>query len=306
MIDYPREELDPHFWELVSSRDEYILKPAVKQLVLDTVKKVCSYFKECEPQEILVGSSMGSQFYNENADFDIKMVLDTHKLVEDNNINVPEDDSVDKVLKDILDDIVEANDFRLGTHPFEYFFLDTKYFEDDEYLKRFDTLYDVIDEYWIKSVEMVDVGSYNRETVLKEGLDMASEWAEKWDIDLGSIKRHVKDFELLADYLKTLSPKYAKKMKVEVENILLKIEREIEKIGKEKKIVVDLRRDAYSNFIEEHENYLGYINSQPEVIQMKLLAYWGYLTVIRELKKIMGDDDKLSKRDISKIDDALD
>jgi len=306
MIDYPREKLDPHFWELDSSEEEYILLPEVKELVMSSVEEVCSYFKNCNPENILIGSSIGSQFYNEDADFDIKIVLNTHKLATDNNIQIPEGESLEGTLKDILDDIVVENDFKIANHPFEFFFLDTENFEDEQFLKRFDSLYDVNNDNWIRPVKMVDVETYNREEYLKEGLEKASSWAEKWDLQIGSIKRHVKDFKLLADYLKSLSPKHAKKMKAEVENILLKIEKEIDKLAKERKHIVKLRRESYANFIEEHENYMGFINSLPEIIQMKMLAYWGYLSIIKELKKILGDDDKISKHDILKIDNALD
>jgi len=302
IINYPQESLPENIWD---KRDNFfILKPKVKNLIQKYAKEIMDNFKNGSLwfKGLFLGSSIASQFYNEETDIDVKIFIDIEKFKKYNPqfFHYNNEDFV-KETKDIIDEIVQIRNFKLDTHPFEFIFIDFRISTDKEFIGHFDSLYDVDNDYWIKKPKLVDIYTYDRDKVVEEGERLALKWATQWDLDLGKIKRHVKEFDLVNNYINGIKEGNKKQqLKNKLENLLKLTEKEIDKLHDEKKIVTNQRHRVYIDYQDDIEKYYGMINAHPEVIQLKYLAYWGYLKIIKELSKITKEED-LNKNNIENV-----
>lgn len=292
IINYPQESLPKYMWD---KKDRFILKPEVKQLIQEYVEKTLDNFSGSNLwlRGILLGSSIATQFYDENTDIDIKILIDIDDFKKDNTqyLQMNEEDFA-KETKDKLDEISTTGNFKFLTHPFEFYFVDIKELNNPKFIKHFDALYDVNGDRWIRGPKLVDVKNYDRDVVVDEGEKMAISWASHWDLNLGKIKRHVKEFDLVNNYIKNIKNKNERyKFRLKIENLLNKIEKEIIDLKDEKKTVTNQRYRVYIDYQDDIEKYYGMINAHPAVVQMKFLAYWGYFTIIKELNKIIKNEE---------------
>ena len=292
IINYPQDSLPPYMWD--RNDDLFILKPEVKELIQNYSAKIVNDFRKSNLwfRGLLMGSSIATQFYDKDTDIDIKILIDIDEFKK-NNAQFAYMDEVDfaKETKDVLDKIIETGNFKFKTHPFEFFFIDISQLNDPKFIGHFDALYDVNGDRWIKKPKMFDVNTYDREQVVDEGMESAIKWATQWDLNLGKIKRHVKEFDLVNNYLKGRDNAKKQELKVKLENLLKTIENEIEELHDEKKEVTDQRHRAYIDYQDDIEKYYGMINAHPAVIQMKYLAYWGYFTIIKKMNEIVKEED---------------
>lgn len=306
-IDYPQEDLPKDLWDKVNG--EYVLKPNVVVAIKNMADSVLSVkFKKIEDWVVtfVLGSSIATQFWKADSDLDIKIVIDSDKF---KSANPEYSDSTDTQLKEQFLEVFDQHKgkeyFKYNQRPMDMYLAIDKDIYTKDFQKRFDALYDVISKRWIKNPTMYDVDTYDRAEIIEDGEISAMNWAEKWDLDFGKIRRKVKEAELLENYIKTLTVKKAKRFKQKLENLLFVLEQEIKKLHKEKDYVKQKYYQSYDTFNENLENYYKSVNELPEVICIKLLNLWGYLYIIKKLNDIIKDDHKISIDEITDINTAI-
>jgi hypothetical protein len=306
-IDYPQEELPADLWN--KDGDQYTLKPEIAEAIINMSSAVLiPHFKGIEDWLVtyVLGSSIATQFWKGESDLDVKVVIDPEQFKA---ANPQYADANHMQLKDIFLEVFDAQKgkeyFKIGNRPMDMFLTIDEDLYTEDYQKRYDALYDVNSQRWIKNPTLYDVDTYDRNEVVTEGEEMALEWATKWDLDLGTIQRKVKEAQQIQEYIQSLTPKRAKIFKQKIENLLDELEKSIEKMHSEKEYVKEEYYDAYDKYDGELSKYYDSVNAQPEVIRIKLLNLWGYLYIIKNLNKFIKDDGEISPSEIDTLNDTL-
>ncbi len=304
-IDYPQPDLPESMWDKVDN--QYILKPNIEKMIKGFSEKILeknfinykTFYVTC-----LLGSSVTTQFWNEDSDIDIKIVFDKQKFLKQN----PKYARMD--VKKIIESLAEIFDldkykFKFENHPVEFYPEFEESLTDPDFLKRFDSLYDVEKRIWIKPVKLVNIDNYDRDAVVDEGEKQALEWATRWDLQLGNIKRKASEFELVKNYVKTLDKDRKLRFKSKMDKLLQELKHDIEKIHEEKTLVKEEYHGAYDRYDENLERYYGSVNAMPEVIRIKMLNLWGYISILKALNEIVEDQPTLDKNDVKEIKHVL-
>jgi len=306
-IDYPQEDLPEDLWDKVDG--EYVLKSSVVDAVKNMAFSVLSpQFNDMENwvTTYLLGSSIATQFWKGESDLDVKIVINPEKFKASNpQYNNASDHDLKEIFLQVFDSHKGKEYFKVGERPMDMFLSIDKDIYTKDYQKRYDALYDIPSEKWIKDPTIYDLDTYDRDEVVSEGEQMALEWATRWDLDLGSIQRKVKEAQLIQEYIQTLTPKRAKKFRQKIENLLKELEREIDEMHSEKELVKQEYYQAYDDFDPDVEKYYDSVNGAPEVIRIKLLNLWGYLYIIKNLNKFIKNDGEISPSEIDEVNDTL-
>jgi len=300
-IDYPQKDLPELLWR--KENGSYVLQPEIETYIKNLCGKILSekfnsYSNWFDTS--LLGSSISTQFWNDKTDIDVKIVIDQDKFRTDN----PAYETLsDKELKDKLADILEEYKYiyKIENHDIEFYPEFIYEIHTKDFLKRFDSLYDIYRKGWIKLPEFVNYETYDRDEAISEGEQEALTWAQKWDMTFGDIKRKIKDFELVSEYIKTLDKNDKLRFRGRVVKLLNKIKLDIDRLYEEKKIIKQEYYDAYDEFDDNLEKYYHSVNAMPEVIRIKLLNLWGYIKIIRNLSNISEESHALDKTDVVKI-----
>jgi len=306
-IDYPHEDLPEDLWDKVEGK--YVLKPSVVDAVKNMAFSVLSpKFSGMDKwvKTYLLGSSIATQFWKDESDLDVKIVINPEKFKAMNPEYANSDDhELKQVFLQVFDSHKGKEYFKVGERPMDMYLSIDKDIYTDDYQKRYDALYDILSEEWIKDPVIYDLDTYDRDEVVSEGEKMALKWATKWDLGLGSIQRKVKEALLIQEYIQTLTPKRALKFKQKIENLLHSLEQDIEKMHTEKEYVKQEYYQAYDDFDPDVEKYYDSVNGAPEVIRIKLLNLWGYLYIIRNLNKFIKNNGEISPSEIDEVNDVL-
>jgi 2'-5' RNA ligase len=304
-IDFPQEDLPDSMWNKIDG--EYVMKPNVEKKFEDMCERVLSEnFKNYKSFYVtcLIGCSVTTQFWKKGSDIDLKMVFNRERFIKQNPkyVKLNEEQLIEAIV-DVFDKYKYKMEF--NGHPIEFYpeFEEHVYSQDST--KRFESLYDINKREWIKPVKLVDIDAYDRDKVIEQGEKDAIKWACRWDLQLGNIKRKVKEFELVKNYVKTLDKERKNRFKEKMNGLLSELKSDIEKLNKEKKMVKEEYNNAYDEFNEDLETYYGSVNSLPEVIRIKMLNMWGYLSIIKLLKEIVEDQPAIDKHDVKEINKVL-
>ena len=306
-VDYIKEGLPSEFW--YSNHGVALLRPEVEEFINDRLRRtIGTKLKGMDKWLVtkLIGSSIATQFWKEDSDIDIKLVIDEKEFKKENpEFGRTTTDQMKDSLLEIFDEFKGKPIFQYKKHPMEIYPTPSSIIQTEDFLNHFDSLYDIDNHVWIKSPKMVDPDDYDRDETVMEGEEMALEWAHGWDMDLGRLKRKVKEFELVLNHLKTLSPERKAKFKDKIENLKQGLTDDIEKLYKEKELVKKEYNDSYESYDDDLEKYYGSVNALPEVIRIKMLNMWGYISIIKALNKIIENKDEIEASDVKKIDEAL-
>ena len=304
-IDYPRQNLPEHVWDEVDG--QHILKPSVEKRFNDIVENILDKnFENYKSFFIttMMGCSITTQFWKEGSDIDIKIVFDKNRFLKQNpRYSGLDEEKLIKVLAEIYDEYKYKYDYK--GHPIEFYPAFEGDMHDDEFIKHFDSLYDIGRRRWIKPVPLINPDAYDREHVISEGEDLALEWATKWDLQIGDMKRKVKEFEHVKDHVKTLDKERRLRFKKKMDALLSQIRHDIQKLDSEKKQIKEEYNNSYDEADEDIVRYYGSINAMPEVIRIKMLNMWGYLKIIKLLSEIVDESPSFDKSDIKKIEHVL-
>lgn len=306
-IDYPQQDLPKDLWD--KKDGEYILKQDVVLAIKNMADSVLTAeFKKPEQWVVtyVLGSSIATQFWKQDSDLDIKIVIDADKFKMENpeytNLN---DEQLKEQFLEVFDLHKGKKYFQYNNRPMDMYLAMDKDIYTKDFQKRFDALYDVMKKTWIKNPTIYNIDTYDRDDVIEEGEIVAMNWATKWDLDFGKIRRKIKEAELIQNYIKTLTSKKAKRFKEKLENLLFALEQDIKKVHAEKDYVKQKYYQSYEDFDEDLEKYYESVNQLPEVICIKLLNLWGYLYIIKKLNDFIKDDKIISPDEITELDKAI-
>lgn len=306
-IDYIKEDLPEEFWDKKGST--YVLKPDVEKFLKDRIlKAIGSKLKDVDSwfKNILIGSSIATQFSKIDSDIDLKIVIDEKEFKDKNpKFKSMKGDTLIESILEVFDEFKGKPMFQYKTHPFEIYPVMESEIENDDLIAHFDSLYDVNNKKWIKEPKLIDPDKYHRDEVVQEGEEMAMQWAHSWDLDLGRMRRKVKEFELIIEHLKTLDPQRRNKFKDKIENLKSGLMADIDKIYEEKEEIKHEYNESYESYDDDLEKYYGSVNALPEVIRIKMLNMWGYIKILKKLHEIVEDKNNIEISDIQKIDKAL-
>lgn len=276
MIDYPKEKLSPDVFGQDETGEYHILSTAKADIEKNVLAALAAFFKTPETwvRQLLLGSSIATQFYNPETDIDVKILVDPEAFKAANQEYIDLDI---KLLKELWDDALESRDrtAAFGKHPYELRAYDQAKLSDPEFLKTFDALYDVSNDAWLKKAKYVDPKTYDREAVVAPAMDRALKTATAWDLELGEIRRDINELDLMLSDGEPV-------LQSQEDELLAGVADAIRGLEAEKDAVKDARGAAYSDGAG-----LDYINAHPDIIKMKLLVRWGYFRTIKELSRYL-------------------
>jgi len=304
-IDYPHADLPSDLWDKIGK--DYELKEDIAIAIKNMVGAVLSpKFKDVDKWFVtnILGSSIATQFWKDDSDLDVKVVIQPDKFVESN----PEYSEL--TLKELKEKFLEVFDqhknkdyFKVLNRPLDMYMASDDEIYTPDFQKRFDALYDIVSKRWIKNPKLYDIDTYDRDEVVEEGERMALEWAEHWDLDLGKIRRKLTEAQQIETYINSLEPQKAERFKQKVENLLFAMQKEIQKMHIEKNLIKQEYYNAYDAYNPDIEKVYDSANAFPEVIRMKLLVLWGYVYIIRKLNSLIETD--LEPEDLNDVKQVL-
>jgi hypothetical protein len=218
---------------------------------------------------------------------------------------------------DIQKDIVKlfredqrVNQYSVGKRPLDFYMYEEEELTDKNFLLDYDAIYSVMHDKWLKGPLLVDVSKFDRKKFLEEGRKSATQWAEKFDLDIGAIKRNIKDYEIIKDFFSELSQEEAKQWKKEIDEILENITKEIEEMKIDKDMVVDARHAIYKDGIDAIPTLaLNSLNASKENISFKILQMYNYFAIARDLQMLLEDSDGIiqeaTEEDIPQIKEVM-
>ena len=275
LIDYPMPALSPDLFDGES------LKPAVRDFLVASVFQILkSEFisPESWTEQLLLGSSIATQFYNKDTDIDVKAVYNKDKFLEYN----PMLEIYGEDLEEFLDDALGGHDrtITFGTHPIEIRMRPEAYFESGEGVEATDALLDIQSGQWIKKAPKVDPETFDRQELVGPGEKEAKRIAQDWDTALGSIRRDLSDLKMINDYYSVVpSEEQDPKVFTYAGELGNSIVRKVQVLAEDRKAVKLARGRAYHT----GGTTKGFVNANEKVIVFKTLQSYGYMNVIYNL-----------------------
>ena len=273
VVDIPKNSLDPDVFDFFDDRLP-VLKTGIKYQIAKDVDAIEEYIRIRKFN--IVGSILTRQ-YTKNSDIDV-------------TIEVNEKDSNDMLESKVVKFVHKLNGkLAVGTtHPINYYI----YVSDDELDPyKYDAIYDVINDKWIKQPKNLEV---NVENYLSKFHSMVT----RADLVTAKLRRDIIDFS----ELKNLGTDEIKSLQHKLKSKFYDISRDIEVLIDFKKIVAKKREDGYSRPLspDEIEKYRSR-NNLPENVVYKLLEKYYYWDFIQRLEDILGEDKKLDTKDIKDV-----
>lgn len=275
VIDLPRKTLAKNVWVLSDDAEDPKLKPSVKHKIesgLVQLSKICPVL-----DKQLIGSIL-TKTYTDDADLDINVLFDT------------DSEEIHEKLKKKASTI--NGDVAPGTkHPINYFvIIDPEQFRRAGRLS--DGIYDIESGQWLR--KPID-SPFNIDAYLA---DFQSK-VKKLDLLKGELARDLVDVERLKEF----SPEEVAEFKEKLSSKVQEIERDVKDIIGVYIQSAEDRKLVFSTELTPKEiKKYGAKNRLPQNIIYKLLERYYYLRFAKKLKKIIGDDEKLSSDEVDKLD----
>lgn len=193
-------------------------------------------------------------------------------------------------------------------HPINFFFRD----EFDDF--NTDAVWDVLHDKWIKPIQSVDQ-DFDIKSKFPTVWFLAEELAQAWDIELGSLKRELVDYNELISVLS--SSRHRQTLEELLYKLVVHISSDIEDLCNDYTDLHNKRLDAFSMDPEEiraqwkgmyDDNVPKWLNSKnwtPANLEYKLLQKWQYLSLLAHLKQVWLDNDTSLKTKLENIQEIL-
>jgi len=272
VVNIPRNSLDPTVWQFFDDGRLPILQDSIKKQIgidvrrIETLVPVLNFY--------IIGSIVTKQ-YGEKSDIDVDIQVDPIDL---NEVGTAE-------LLSMIKKIKGKN--ALGTtHPINYFII-TNDFDFD----KAEGVYDVANEKWIKSPEEIspDIQSFLlKMTSTFQDIDIATGLLRRNLMDMNEL-RHLKTHDI-----KRLHSLITKKLE-EVEISMKDLVNTYEDINY-------IRKMAFDRVMTPEEiRVFGHKNRLPENVIYKMLEKYYYVDLMKQLRDILEDKEKISLKDIKDI-----
>ena len=273
---YAKDVFDDHDKENPKVKDK-IKKVIIKQIKLfnDKFAPVIKYG--------LIGSILTKR-YREDADLDINILFD-----------VPEDKR-EETLETLRKSLKDYNGKNVpGTkHPVNYYVIvDPDVWKKAN--KMADGVFNIEKDKWIKKPK--DSG-FNPKLYLKDFQKKVKEL----DVVRGELKRDLIDYK----ELKKLDKDEVDDLSGKVDNKLKEVEDSVKTIIKIGSDVADERAKAFEKDMKPDEiRKFGVKNKLPKNVIYKMLEKYYYLKLKKDLKDVLGDDEKLQPDEVGDIKEAV-
>ena len=283
-IDFPQSSLDMAIWD--KTNDSYKIKPSVKKIILDTLKKYTKINLEEMADEIHVTGSSGTNQYLSDTDLDIHLVVDENKI--DNSAAVQ-----GEVFKFFRQD---ENIVHIGQHPIEVYL---QFNPKQELLSE--ALYNLLTDKWIIGPKILPE-SYDPYDDFSDVLDDVKELAEEADEELGELRRDMVDYDTIGGAIENLSGDSQQRLLTKLRDKLYEIESDIETLKRIKLSWINLRRESSKPVSEEEalKDVKVAKRWRDANAIFKFLSRYKYIRVISKLEQML-DDNKLEPDELNVI-----
>jgi len=258
-------------------------EPILKQEVKEQIESHIEEFKKTTPilRYVILGGILTKR-YRKDSDIDINLLFD-----------IPEKERTKERRLELWDLVNTINETpAIGTeHPINYFpVMDMETFQ--AAIDKADDAYDIESGKFIKQSK--EIVPFKPELYI----DKFSKEVKKFDLEKGELDRDIVDYSNLEDLdegdIKDLNKKVRDKIK--------EIEGDIKDLIDSKHEVWLKRKAIFSRDLTPEELRIYKIhNMLPDNVIYKLLEKYHYFRLINKLKKIIGDDSKLSKKEVEEL-----
>jgi hypothetical protein len=284
-ISFPRGELTNYVWNKVDGH--YILKPEVKEMILKYLKLYPAFDLIGTADEIRLVGSLCSGSYDSSSD------LDVHLAIEDLR-NLPADKTPEEWQKDVkkfYKHLPEEEQVKVGdTYPIEVFLNITP---NNDFLST--GVYNVLTDEWEKEPEIKDL-QFDPLDFYSEAYDEVRDLAHEADVDIGELKMDLIDYQDVKAAIARLPQDAKTELGVRLRKKVMDIEADVDDLFKDKEDWVALRRSGASIVTKEQAladlKYVQKFRQKDAVF--KLLARYGYMRIISDIEKAVGDEDEVS------------
>jgi len=276
IIDIPRKDYSRTVFDKFKTD-----KPVLKDHIKSMIEKQLKSFEKIAPVKNykLIGSILTKR-YRKDADLDINVLFDADKATHE------------KLKKASI----SANGKKVtgSKHPINYFvIIDKKVFDRSNEMS--DGVYDIKTDKLEKSAKNI---TFNADDYIEE----FKEKVYKLDLLKGELQRDLIDFveldELDDDDIANLDISLSKKLK-EIESDIELVMKNIIKVGGE---AMDERNLMFSRDLTPKEiKKYGTQHKLPQNVVYKFLEKYYYIRLYKDLKKALGDDGTLSKKEVKKL-----
>lgn len=324
IVDYPQQTLPLDVWE--KKDEKYVLRPDVKKEIIDRIE---SFFERKGFRNIenfwlgtVIGSSIGSLFYGTSTDVDVKAIIDVPEFVKHNDYDLGEE--LWNLVKDARKDEITAESNPLkstNNRPLDMYFYSIDYFAPDgienkseHSLKKYDSLYYIEKDEWIKyPVTILDIEKYmdKRDVILEKAYTRAEQIAESLDADIGKAKRVSSDIIDFQNFVDTLTSGQKEKLKTKIQKKIDELELVLKDMIDIKKKVINERYLGMEDldFQLDYENFINSLNYHPDNLKMKILQKYGYIALVAKIQDIVEDKDKdiieVKEEDVPEIKEVV-
>lgn len=277
VIDLPRKTFAKGVFDQADT-DNPKLKPKVKKMVNAQLDK----FRQVAPiKNVKLIGSIVTKKYKEDADLDINVLFDASE----------------KELEKLqgMAGKVNGKEVRGTEHPVNYFVLNSQ--------KMFNTANEFADAVYDIEKEKFDKRADLDEVDIDRYMDAFRDEVDSIDIAAGELERDLIDLKQLKsfgrDEIKDLSSRVADKIE-ELEQAAAKIIDAMDDSAQDRRDI--FKRDLTPEEIREYGSH----NRLPTNVIFKMLERYHYKKLAKTLKDIIGDDGKLSGKEVDKLIKKID
>ena len=286
IIDFPKKKVCEDLWEYTDD-NTYYLKDEMKSKIIETLE----LYPTLKLNDIVTGirivGSITTNLYSEDSDIDVHITIPTKDLPKEKTF----EDWQKDIVKFYNDNPVKVNQHPIQIYPQDNFFQDL----------LSDGVYDVINNEWLVEPNNKNQ-SYNPYEFFKDIFTEVQKYAKKIDLDIGELKRDIKDYEIIKDALSKLDNENKKKLKKYLENKYDEINSDIENLLKDKLMMKNMRKHTSQPKNEKDIQKLkkDKIWLRTNAI-FKFIAKYGYLQFITDIEKMLDEDGEIPPEKIQQI-----
>ena len=294
-VDFPHKEISHDVWE--KEGDQHKLRKIVRIKIMEALEAYPEFNLISIAHEVRIVGSICGNLYEREADVDIHVVPNLHKL--NKKLHITHEEFQKKVMEWYKDNR-DINGWFAGTHPFEVYIQ----FDPQQDLMS-EGVYNVLKDEWIKKPTNHDL-SYDPYDVFKEVYFHLSDITDQTDIKLGHLRRDVMDYKRIRDAIREMPHEVKVRLKTRLVEKLRGIEKDILSLAEDKESWKELRKKFSQHHDEESaERDLHFSKNWEDAnATFKFLDRYLYIKVISDLEKLIDGRD-VDDSDIHKIENIL-